>query len=659
MTKEFILHSITLYNMFNYRNKHTIDFTGGKPGNVFLFDVKNGGGKTSLFFSMKWGFYGFDSGVSYVKDGVTLHAADFMNQDEREEGSFRVIIEFSYDGKQMKLRRSCPDYHSEKTELTITVDGMVERDERAKEIVMKILPPDYGDFFMFDGETLQKIASQQGDRNKTDNVMKLLGLSQLRELKSHLISIQKAISTEFTGMQNANAHAKGLMDELSRLQDKEKRVGEKLEAMRKRDSEIREQIFKLEEERRRYSNIQSTIKEIAVKKGELKAAELELEHIRGYIRENSQNAFMIFMEPDVRRLVDKYEGELKRLKRESNVDRRVNNEFVHIQNRMLTEHMESCPVCSSLLTDEIIQYLLEVVGQSKDKGELFKKHRDEVNQYSHYVSILKAHLSLIPEDLNGKCDELFKTSSRIDDLNARIDELNLIAADSDLDAVREVSTKLSKLYKEQSELKKDIFQQENVLETTSKRLIDIRKKIEESGALSDQQKIVSSRMCCLDRLIKRLGSVIDNISRDKRADILSEANRVFMSITNKQDVYGGLAYDDSSSFSMHIVRKDGVRSVLPSSGESHVLAISFLISLSLNTERLTPMMMDTPLSRLDNVHKPNIGRMLASLNNQVIFLAQPGELDDNTRMMLMPSVSKMYVAEPTDNNSACITEVDI
>ena len=110
---------------------------------------------------------------------------------------------------------------------------------------------------------------------------------------------------------------------------------------------------------------------------------------------------------------------------------------------------------------------------------------------------------------------------------------------------------------------------------------------------------------------------------------------------------------------MHIVGRDGSEVPLPSSGENHVLAISFLISLSVNTERLTPMVMDTPLSRLDDVHKLNIGKTLAKLENQVIFLAQPGELDDKTRSALMPSVAKMFMAEPTFDNTARIREVPL
>ncbi len=657
MGKEFVLTSITLYNMFNYRKKHKIDFTGGREGNVFLFDVKNGGGKTSLFFSMKWGFYGFDSGVSYVKDGLTLKAKDFMNQDEREEGSFRVVIEFDYDGDHMQLRRSCPDYRKEDTELTLTVNGMAEQGQKAKEHVMRILPPDYGDFFMFDGETLQKIASQQGDRNKTDNVMKLLGLNQLRDLKNNLQSIQKAISGEFSRVETSNSGVLELTKELDRLQNKQETVGQKLAQMREDKATIGAQISTLEEKRRLYSNLISTVDEITVKRGELTAEENRRKELRKQISECAQDAFMLFMEPDVKELIGKYEAEMSRLRMESYTDRRVSNEFLHIQSNIVKEHMESCPVCSSILTDDVFQYLTEIVSQSKDKGESFRRHKEEVDLCSRCLTLLRMQHSRIPDDLADKCNRLFQASEKIDALNTRISELNQIAADSDIGAVGSISKQLTELYKKQSRIEKDIFHEENVLQSTEKKLAKTRKDIKACGHLSGQQEVLALRMTRLDRIIKNLDTVITKVSNDKRADILAEANRVFMSITNKQDAYKGLAYDDSSSFSMHIVRKDGERSVLPSSGENHVLAISFLISLSLNTERLTPMMMDTPLSRLDDVHKPNIGKMLASLDNQVIFLAQPGELDDNTRKMLMPAVSKMYSAQPTGDNTACITEV--
>ena len=154
----------------------------------------------------------------------------------------------------------------------------------------------------------------------------------------------------------------------------------------------------------------------------------------------------------------------------------------------------------------------------------------------------------------------------------------------------------------------------------------------------------------------------DGTEGDKSSPFLFQShayNNVFMDITNKPDIYKGLEYDDNVSFAMHIVRRDGSAVLNPSSGEKHVLAISFLISLSLNTERLNPMMMDTPLSRLDVVHKKNIGTALSHLGNQVIFLAQPGEMDPETLRCFIPSVAKMFEAAPDEDNGACIMEVPL
>ena len=98
MGKKFILKKIVLYNIFNYRKKNTIDFQTDKKGNIFLFDVENGGGKTSLFLAIKWGFYGNDSSVEYIKDGEKLTNKDFINIYEIDsDNRFYVEIYFDYD----------------------------------------------------------------------------------------------------------------------------------------------------------------------------------------------------------------------------------------------------------------------------------------------------------------------------------------------------------------------------------------------------------------------------------------------------------------------------------------------------------------------------------------------------------------------------------
>lgn len=184
-SKEFKLLEIELFNVFNYRGHHKIDFRTDSRGNVFLFDIKNGGGKTSLFLSIKWGFYGFGNGVKYDKDGAKLSAEDFMNQDERDSGVFYVRIRFEYDGVEMCIRRECTDYRNNKIRLTLEIEGRRnETDAVAEEHISQMIPPDYGDFFMFNGEVLNDIAMNQRSKEKVDGVLKLLGLKQLSDLRN-------------------------------------------------------------------------------------------------------------------------------------------------------------------------------------------------------------------------------------------------------------------------------------------------------------------------------------------------------------------------------------------------------------------------------------------------------------------------------------------
>lgn len=195
-SKEFKLLEIELHNIFNYRGRHVIDFRTDSKGNVFLFDIKNGGGKTSLFLAIKWAFYGFDSGVKYIKDGIKLTAEDFINQDERANGGFHARIRFLYDGKEMRLRRDCPDYRSDRTKLTLEVDGTYESDAVAKEYISQIIPPDYGDFFMFNGEILNDMVINQKSKEKVDGVLKLLGLKQLNDLRDILKTIKDGLDSD-------------------------------------------------------------------------------------------------------------------------------------------------------------------------------------------------------------------------------------------------------------------------------------------------------------------------------------------------------------------------------------------------------------------------------------------------------------------------------
>jgi DNA sulfur modification protein DndD len=52
--------------------------------------------------------------------------------------------------------------------------------------------------------------------------------------------------------------------------------------------------------------------------------------------------------------------------------------------------------------------------------------------------------------------------------------------------------------------------------------------------------------------------------------------------------------------------------------------------------------MDTPVASLDDVHSAGIGKALANLDNQVIFLAQPQELNGDIYKNMKKRIAKQF-----------------
>lgn len=660
MGNEFKLISIELYNIFNYRGKHRIDFTTDRKGNVFLFDIKNGGGKTSLFLSIKWGFYGFENSVSYTKDNIKLEGRDFMNQDEHDNGRFYVRIKFQYGGEDILLQRTCDDYTCNNTELAVKKEGKALHGEEAQKFISQIIPPDYGDFFMFNGEILSDIADKQHSSTWTNAVVHLLGLRTLDELRDIVNSIQKNMDDRFYKSVSAIVGPSQIQEDIERRKKDLAKLEEDILRRRGEIKSIEDEISILEERRNALSNVDNLmnrIKKLNAKKSEIEGG---IEGCKTRIGEASENSFLAFLHEDMMTILKCKESELKDIRNKLSNLKFTKSEYSNIQELIISKHLQECPVCKSILTEKQIN-ILEKASEpipdesKKEMADLKDIQRDlEIER-----SILETGLQSEPAGLIKTCRNLMALRMSLLETLKELDRQNALASKSEIDELSELTGKLieleSGLPKKKALLKRD----ELTKDAKTKKIEDLKREMEKSIAIGEKQKMERTRLLYASDLSTRLDTLIERVKRAKRASILSKANDVFMSITNKPDVYKGLAYEDGKSFTMHIVRKDGERVYHPSSGEKHVLAISFLVSLTLNSDCLTPMMMDTPLSRLDPEHKRNIAAVLANLDNQVLFLAQPGELDEDTRRTFMPSVAKMFESVPNADNIASIVEVDL
>ena len=657
MGKKFILKKIVLYNIFNYRKKNTIDFQTDKKGNIFLFDVENGGGKTSLFLAIKWGFYGNDSSVEYIKDGEKLTNKDFINIYEIDsDNRFYVEIYFDYDDNDYVLMRECKNPRINESELVLKKNGHVYSGVDAKRMTNDMIPPDYGEFFMFNGETLQDIANNQRSTKKIDGVLKLLGLKQLSDLETTLNEVKRNITNKIAkcGEKSGNnnikqkkvADLKIQIDEQNDIVDRNTQLKEKYERSLKT----------IDEELEKYSNTEDMVKQyndLRDKRDELKDKNAK---IKGNIGGKSEDAFSLFIKNDLEYLIGKNKEKINDYLQISSM---TEDEALvdKIQMDIIEKHMDSCPICGALFDDEKKSTIAKSIYASREKLKRFNENKEKLSKLRYENAILKNCIDKMLIKLQDDLDNLSLNSFDLRKFDKALETINGQLAVSAIDEIKKLGEDKINVSKNLSDCENNISKANSSILLLTHERDTLISKIVNEGGINDEYARLCKENEYIVGMMSKLKDVIEQVSRAERDNILKKANEVFLRLTNKPETYDHLEYTDDKSFSMDVVLKNGTVQVKPSSGEKHILAISFLISLSLNTDRQSPMMMDTPLSRLDPTHSINIGSTLATLENQVIFLAQPSELSNDVKSRLMPAVAKEFTAELTPDNTANIYEV--
>jgi DNA sulfur modification protein DndD len=85
----------------------------------------------------------------------------------------------------------------------------------------------------------------------------------------------------------------------------------------------------------------------------------------------------------------------------------------------------------------------------------------------------------------------------------------------------------------------------------------------------------------------------------------------------------------------HEIKKSGL-----SAGEKEVFAISLLWGLAQTSQLKLPIIIDTPLSRLDSTHRDNIvNNYFPNAGEQVVILSTDTEIDTNYYRNLKPHLS--------------------
>lgn len=240
--------------------------------------------------------------------------------------------------------------------------------------------------------------------------------------------------------------------------------------------------------------------------------------------------------------------------------------------------------------------------------------------------------------LLNKQNELLK---QIEELGRRVSKLDGIDRDGTLSALKnelhEVQQKLDKLFEESRTVDRKIHALESQVNTQKAEYERERKKLDESSPAREIIRKSTKVRFVIDKVVPELFPL-------KVKKLAREMTGVYKSLAHKNQVAKIQIEDDGSTRVLGKSRKE--ISFDRSAGENQIFATALIAGLAKVSGVKAPMIVDTPLGRLDSKHRMNILNFWTSeKNRQIILLSQDEEIDNDFYRQMKESVSKTYLLE--------------
>ena len=597
-----ILKQLYLKNYRTYRGPETIDFATGEQ-NITIIKGNNEVGKTTIMNAITWCLYGReyykDEGNEPIYSRSTSYDLEVGGEDTVE---VRLVLEDA-KGKTVRFIRKLLFYKNDvgeckedATDFEILVDDMPVSFQST--YIKKHLPSNIKEYFLFDGEQLESYFTEDKSNIKK-SVYQLSHLNVLENTIKHLKSSKKDLD-----------------DQLAKLNPV-------LGKLRKNESRYIEEI---EDNNSKIETIESDIKEW-----------------NRIIKDNSEQIKRFGQDPNklilpkilsIPYLLNVKEL-CKELEEKGFIPARFKKEFLEY---LLEEH--EC-ICGADLSEGSPGY---------SKLQQLYEETDDATNIADKVNLLLGSLNSIVDKFPFKFkDTLVSKKKTIKDLKSqrktisnRITDINDELAGIDEDKVKKLQNEIETyeaLIINNTEKKGKIKQQ---IEDTKQLLNSIREEIVEEEKKAGIKNEIQASLDLCNELFSEAKNIYHELEEDIHNRLQNLTSHEFGSLHWKE-FYQGVVID--KDYEVKILKEGGY--VVPqdlSKGGQLVLALSFMTALNSLSGFGLPIVIDTPLGRLDEPIKENIGKYLPEYtkNKQVTLLVTGSEYSDAFRKGIRNHVGKEY-----------------
>ena len=634
---------VELHNFGIYKGTHEMllsDKIGGR--NITLIGGLNGRGKTTFHDAIILSLYG-KLALKYIQENARSYdklLIDHINKHATDDTTYVSVTICLDDGTELMVRRSWRANGKKAVqETTVAKNGVIDKylGENWNYYIEEILPFGIARFFFFNNEKITQLADDVSFDQIKASIKSAIGVTTIEKAITHLDEVIRRKNSALQAFENS--------EENRAFRDVEEQIADinlRIESANKKVNELelicQDCAVKVEtKERDFWASGGDLIRNRDAIKNEVQKIQAERDSVQAEILQLvSDAASPLCM---CRLLVTSaYEKELNHQK--NNAQKYSEEQMVHAFKRISKRLRE---------LDIDIKALEKVLLVLNEEMRIHASLEEGLQ-----LQTLSATSMMLFEKL---ITETFQISTqRIQSLLARVDtqEAELLNLDAHLEATDE-KTMAKRLYEALREVERekaiadDELRRQNEQIESMKKQKDIlmNKRIQLIKAITEKENKNDNNT----RIIKYsamsmevLGEFKTRLQAEKVARLSSTVTECFKKLVEKDTLVSRIEINPIS-LDVTIFDYDGnelLKSQL-SAGEQQMFAVSIVWALALTSGYKAPVVIDTPMARLDSSNRANfVMNYLPAASSQVLVLSTDEEIHGRYHDMIRDHIVDYY-----------------
>lgn len=619
--------------------------------NITLIGGLNGAGKTSLINAIHFCLYGRRKFSKETYEEILNNAINkkYFYEGGRESsielgfinnsGTYAIKVNFNYDIIKNKVteERVIFKYYDENSKVPIT-----STDSEFNEFIDKSIPIDVASFFIFDAEKIRELVGELDEDETITAIQKVVSLDLYNTLYKDLEHISNEDTRELRKIDNSKK-SEELINQLHEISNS-------IESTEEKRDELEQQLQKLYFDK---TEAEKNIREKLAKSSATKqtfaktigSKTNELNRINSDIEEFGRESLpKLILTP----LINKLKSNLRKEKDYVEKKEREKIKFSPYD-RFISEllDIEMYPP----LSDKQIQALKERGKKIWAKLNQIKVNSFEKIEILHDLSNsdynrIQSYETGVKLTINDLIDKKHQIEKELIDLQRKLEN-----APEETISVEKENEKLNQINQHIGSVKNELKSVRATLKKLRDQQINLKNEISRNLKKMDELTPVQERIQIIDKYLNAAQEFINKVTILKANQLKNEIENILNKLFRKSDFERVEFNPENYRLEVYDNFNNRVDLNSRSEGEKQIISLCMIWALTKVSGVNFPFVIDTPLARLDSVHRKNIvEHYFTVLSDQVIILSTDTEITKDFVEIIKPYVNFSYLLDYDEEN---------